>query len=401
MTATSPPTVVTLLPHEWYQGFNPPITSVTFYSVDDLKAPTSTGDSAFACAKAHLQARINATVQHNPWLTGRIQRNYFGPSTLEFDADAKSLPVDERTMPELSRNVPYETLTATLAHLPLPTVQGPMLRVYWISISASEAALVFSLLHEAADLVTYYRLYGMLNGATSIVSMSPNRFAGFPDASKLVVQDGMEQMGRVAALSFLCNAIRSLFFGAKPTVGLHTINPAFIAHEKARHQQTVSTNGPPFVTTNDILTSWFFSTTRCDVGLMMLNLRSRIQGLDATYAGNYSTSIPYLPADYATPSLIRQSVTSTYLRRALSGALPWLFTGSISLITSWVTLYEPATIPQWSMDEHLPFKRFERGLSFANYAVAFQRTKSSIGILLVTKTLDASGTEDLLLGGKT
>ena len=43
----------------------------------------------------------------------------------------------------------------------------------------------------------------------------------------------------------------------------------------------------PYVSTNDIITSWFFRTRNHDYGMMLVNFRNRICGLTDTDAGNY------------------------------------------------------------------------------------------------------------------
>jgi hypothetical protein len=68
----------------------------------------------------------------------------------------------------------------------------------------------------------------------------------------------------------------------------------------------------PYLSTNDLLTSWFFRLCQCDYGLMTINFRNRLSrtSLESNMAGNYSDRIIYRPVDYAQPSLIRLSLGS-------------------------------------------------------------------------------------------
>jgi len=71
---------------------------------------------------------------------------------------------------------------------------------------------------------------------------------------------------------------------------------SFAAHQSATH-----------ITTNDIITSWFFRTCDATIGLMPFMLRNRLPQFNDKDAGNYAMTIPYPRKDYHTPMLIRDS----------------------------------------------------------------------------------------------
>jgi hypothetical protein len=68
------------------------------------------------------------------------------------------------------------------------------------------------------------------------------------------------------------------------------------------------------ITTNDIVTCWFYRLVDATVGLMAYNFRGRLASCGNDDAGCYSCAIPYTAEDYETPTLIQQSRTSA--RRA-------------------------------------------------------------------------------------
>jgi hypothetical protein len=71
---------------------------------------------------------------------------------------------------------------------------------------------------------------------------------------------------------------------------------SFAAHQTASH-----------ITTNDIITSWFFRSCDATIGLMPFMLRERIPQFKSVDAGNYSITIPFPRKDYQSPMLIRDA----------------------------------------------------------------------------------------------
>ena len=118
--------------------------------------------------------------------------------------------------------------------------------------------------------------------------------------------------------------------------------------------------GADFVSTNDVVTSWFLKAAAADapgpfMGLMPVNFRGKVEGCEARDAGNYEDMITYLPPDVQTPWLIRRSLAG--LRR-VGGAELGPFWRRLrtrgSIVTNWTTFAEVAAIPGCRQDLHLP-----------------------------------------------
>ncbi|KAG9407780.1 hypothetical protein AC1031_021020 [Aphanomyces cochlioides] len=198
----------------------------------------------------------------------------------------------------------------------------------------------------------------------------------------------------MSSFPLICNILGTLLFSPKPNYALRTISKDWIAREKAK--AVADLPNVAFVSTNDVLTSWFFRQCNSVVGFMTINYRGRMKGLASHLAGNYTSWLGYQPEDYASPALIRESLTSNVLRRVRSGNFPWMFKGTASVITSWATLYKPAVIPEWTMQEHLPCNNPSGTCPFTNRCVVFQRTPTELGVLLLTRMMpsieDSDGT---------
>ncbi|CAK4122859.1 unnamed protein product [Aphanomyces euteiches] len=377
----NPPTMkkeVRLLGVEWFSLLGPTISTITFY-----EATTSTTDLHHA-TKAYLKDRLQAIVEANPWLGGRLTCGWLGSNlTLHFDPDAPSaIRVEEVELPELSSEINYDRLVSMCA--PLEVQSGlsvlntdlPLLRVHWITVSDTQGALFFSLSHGLGDGYTYYRLYGMLSAGKPVEALTFDRLGDYEARAEAAIKGGNDAMAMLKTPSFACNMVGNVLFGKTPVTVMQTFNASWIEQEKAKYK-TMSSTG--YVSTNDVITSWVFRTSQCKVGFMAINFRGRIQDVDNHLAGNYETTLGYQPEDYATPALIRESLAVNGLRRVRSGAFPWMFTGATTVVSTWVTLYEPANLAGWAMVEHVPIVGVKP--PFTTGAIIFQRTATSIGII--------------------
>jgi len=126
---------------------------------------------------------------------------------------------------------------------------------------------------------------------------------------------------------------------------------------KEMKEKAAKEAGISFVSTNDVITSWFMNQISCPTGVMSINLRGRLSGHTDLHVGNYENTMFYKKEDYATPALIRHSLTS--FRRVVTGDEgfpPWwqVATSSMSIVTNWATFGKPIEVEGCVEDVHLP-----------------------------------------------
>jgi hypothetical protein len=88
--------------------------------------------------------------------------------------------------------------------------------------------------------------------------------------------------------------------------GIFRIKSSWLNEQKASF--SCADKDVRWVSTNDVLTSWFMKTSRASAGLMTVNARNRVTGLTSAHAGNYQVTFLYYPEEFAEPCDIRKSV---------------------------------------------------------------------------------------------
>ncbi len=139
----------------------------------------------------------------------------------------------------------------------------------------------------------------------------PSRSSGFEVAKNDVIgQKETEMLGSAGlGLGILATYLYALFIRrTAQKIWINEVDTDWLATEKAKARQRGEL---PFVSSNDLLTSWFFRKMHSIVNLMVVNFRSRqpsVLDLSDSHVGNYEANLPYFVGDIETPELIRNSI---------------------------------------------------------------------------------------------
>jgi hypothetical protein len=389
-----------------------------------------------------LRHRIALILEKNPWLTSRIVKKSTkdGVVAMAYDEASEAGPrVDEHFKAYepgevgLSLNMQYAALVECLLPLqcarakPATDANESLFKVAVVPLeespdSAGPApmqskvtlpgfALVVSMNHTMGDGHTYYRLYGMLDADQEIEALDPVRVSGFEEAKTAVIGENESAMFSSAGygLGIMGTYLFGKLTGREPqNVCVHTIDPAWVAQEKAKASKEAQV---PFVSTNDVLTSWFFREMKRDINIMVANFRSRkpsILDLTDQHAGNYEANVPYFPGDIERPELIRQSIlTPEKLFRARRAGSPTtqvpglltLLRNRTAIITNWASFYRDVALRTDLKQEdadtyrpglHLPIMEPD-GLitSVWDNGIVFCPREGELGMLMITRRFDS------------
>jgi len=142
------------------------------------------------------------------------------------------------------------------------------------------------------------------------------------------------------------------------------VNPDYVAREKAR-----AGGGVPFVSTNDVISSWFLRGW--DLGTMAVNFRGRVPGCGDADAGNFESFVTFTgpqfgDPDAGAPAKVRQALAGGRFRRVSAPggppgvpirALPTpreAFGRPLGIITNWASFHLEPRLEGCAPELHLP-----------------------------------------------
>lgn len=338
-------------------------------------------------AKIHLERRLRLIIEKNQWLQGHISITGFKKCTLSFlehtntskndddDGEFRSNP-DENFRatgenflvipPEhspLSRESPFEDIQQILRKADLEMKYGPrqpIFRVIAIPCSKNpheHFALVVQLSHASGDGATFYQLHNMLCSIDDdrIVELNTDRIMRTKEMQAAVM--GREEENYISSYGFGIRVFIGILQDAmnrkKRTITHGYVDPSKMSNIK---EESAKEGNLPFVSSNDVITSWFMSRIACPTGMLAVDWRSRLEGHTDMHAGNYNNNILYWKEDYASPALIRKSLEK-YRRVVTTKRMPGFFQAAskdISVVTNWATFAKKNEILDCEEDIHLP-----------------------------------------------
>ncbi|EOD19656.1 hypothetical protein EMIHUDRAFT_444879 [Emiliania huxleyi CCMP1516] len=145
------------------------------------------------------------------------------------------------------------------------------------------------------------------------------------------------------------NCIGGLLYSAllRTTVEVRTfhVDETYIAAQKAAAK---ASGASAFVSTNDVITSWFLQRGGFGLGMMAVNFRGRLPDAPMSLAGNYESVVLYRLADVATPSLLRRSLAK--LRRAATPSTDLPSSREhlglrCGMVSNWSSFAKPVELP--------------------------------------------------------
>ena len=380
-----------------------PITTLTWYRGN------------YQAARHLLNSRLQQILEENPWLGGRVKRRGIGKVCLVYNRTGKLKALDFLTTlcastSPISRTTPLDELPQNCRNLMLCIGRSqPLIKVSLVPCRSNPSqhfALIFAISHVVADGYTYYRLQSMLCGGRKVEALIPKRISssvrqqseamGGRDHYNLI---GTWNVGLI--VNGILALLRSMTIGPVNTTRYAEVDVRGMAAEKKRavtqQQAAGELTSVPFVSTNDILTSWFMQNSSCKFGIMTLNWRNRLKGHTEEHAGNYENAIFFRSSDSTSASLVRKSLvayrrTQTWDSHTVPGLFEMAFS-TMAIVTNWASLTEPLGIKDCEQEFHMPLYtavRNDHPISFA-LLIIFQATPDKIGLYMV-------GTPDKLQG---
>ncbi len=357
---------IVLLPHEALNMYDSAVTTATVFSGE---APVE-----------FLALRVQEILDENPWLTARLCTNDRNEVCLRIPAEVTVYPFYEqvnitdvcaggdggtRTMIRQASEPPLSDPLAALF-----TKQGfkcldkdePLFKVRLCIGNDGMCILLVSMSHVFGDGSTLYNIYRMLAPDSPVVAMTPERLTGFQQhlvksdcipgscwLPRTLKANGNEKLDwllkskamRSTAMSRAFSGLSEAQLGEdgmpRPSTfggGLFRVDSKWIEQKKAQFEPE---SNVPWLSANDVISSWYFNTSGASAGVMTVDVRQHINGLTPAHAGNYQVGLLYYPNEYKTPSSIRRAITRFPSYPESDGKAG---TGeTVALISNWAKFY--------------------------------------------------------------
>jgi hypothetical protein len=220
-----------------------------------------------AVPQSYLSERTKLIVRANPWLAGYLKRTKEGISlcySAAHNENEKNLFLTA-TDTQLHESMDYEELCRRLrgslvkaGRSCLGRREEPLFLVSAIAISSSKFAVVVSISHTIADGHTFYRLQAMLSQALSpesgVRAMTATRMADFEQRKQAFMAGGNDTAGFLRSAGVILKMLCAQLRAPRLRAGFWLVDPAWVDAEKKKCAARAA------VSSNDVLTSWFFST---------------------------------------------------------------------------------------------------------------------------------------------
>ena len=360
-----------------------------------------------------LQARVHEILVCNPYLTLRLRR----PSVFSWDVLAVYDTNPEKWCiadyfdvvrdSSISPSTPYPDLMQrvnkhqTKASSKCVNRNEVVFKVTLIEISSVSYAVMVSLNHMIGDGYTFYKLSSMLSRGVTPTSLDPVRNHSFQQEAEALLCPHFMAMLRhpLVLVGFLYNTF--MYSPRKPYVCV--VDTPFVEREKMKYAQGQKEQSlapaqgddqrPSFISTNDIITSWYVRFSKCAYAGMIVNFRNRLQGYTDAMCGNYARAVLHCAADVQQPQGIRESLLRLQLppplQRVGGSSRPdraadklALLTLNFAGVTSWASFYEEVSLPGSEVALHLPVM----SLSSMGCRIVFKCNKRDTSVVLWSAT---------------
>jgi hypothetical protein len=170
-------------------------------------------------------------------------------------------------------------------------------------VEGQKYALLFSLSHVLGDGNTHYELLHMLDARRDVKALQYRRQGEIDKKMREVFHPDFAKWQASSARRW--GMWMNSNWRSKPHTYIFKFNMKYIEEVKSEYRNRISRireqdtslcdktqNMPQYISTNDIISSWFFNTCESEFAIMPINLRERC-GIASDYAGNYVAGIVF------------------------------------------------------------------------------------------------------------
>ncbi len=315
----------------------------------------------------HLRQRIQQMVLVNPWLCGYLKTNYGIPSIWTDDSKPSvdrlfcEIRVDqprdmERVLTQqTSVEVGAKILNTSKPFVKICIVYSPECHDYYVTVCVT---------HMVGEPNMLYQLWGMLAPNAPIVPLWVDRHHSYKKHPLTALKGAARGKFLYYFLLSQASIFRTLCFGhqhpkdqPQPIMHRRYVNMEWVQSQKEAYQRRRSElDGlPSYVSTQDVLTTWFFSQMKPSCVCVAYSLHDRAEHVTMQHMGNYLEALVLFPDEYSNPGHVRRAVATAgewAPDHNRSGRNDY----SAGLVTGWHSRYVDLELPRSTRQTHLPLR---------------------------------------------
>jgi len=256
-------------------------------------------------------------------------------------------------------------------------------------------ALIFSVSHMVVDGGGAYRLMGLLDGRAKVKRFNWERQPSFRYSPELEEIFGKEKIEWQNSKERFAGLGKMMKPPSPPgEYAFYRVDKSWVAAKKKAAVEADPT--VPYVSTNDVLTAWFFSFSGCMYGNMLIDCRNKVPGLSDEHMANYITTLIFHNDEFSATSIRRQLLsppTSFTSGRQDAPSAELSMAGDCAAVTNWSSSGGDVQLPSSSLLLHYPIQHQlvginkETGLRSPahSYMTLFNMGKGELGALVFTR----------------
>lgn len=351
-----------------------------------MTSPSNSVVSIFEEASANtmrldkIYDRVSEMVRMNPWLTCRLRmtpngiKAVYGNEFVDcFEAVSRmeKINVAQLSYGNLVNNVLQYTVKSGECCV---DKDEPLFKVTAISGASADSPLkqlcvVLSVSSVIADAPTMYSFFSMLDPDTRPFKLETARNEHYIPSIKAVLGSAQLRWLKSTGM-WLGEWLMS--WRAKPhQSAVYTISNDWLKRQK---EDSIG-EGVDWVSTNDVLTSWFMNMTRCDFGFINVNFRRfldlhKLQE-NELLAGRYVHHILFRRNNFNTPACVRKSIPTSDNKKKCQPDIPNFVTTAgrnSCLVSNYASITPKFCVPGCTLMLHIPILIRDKDRNFEQYS---------------------------------
>ena len=359
-------------------GHMGPVSIGTFYNVVPEKI-----DSVIN----YLTTRCKEIISANPWMTYYLEKDPYDREiylTERKNKDVTQISVFQNDKVFEQKNGLYHVkkiikivrpLQPDLIDICIKTKEPLFRLIVTYNSEKTKLLAMCSIHHSMGDAYTLYQIWKMFDKSSPIISMSAERDTKFLE--KMTSEMGfahhwplIKPSKKILAVEVMTLAARNIIKSlAKPYLN-RQVEYYSIASEEIEHRKSKQEPGK-FVSTNDILTSWFLSKFDITCTYEAVMLRNRVPGITDRMAGSYLGILGLREDEVKSPGKHRSYLYDVLENKKQDTAWRSSLFESGGVVSNWASFYRPVSLPDAEEVFHIPLLDIARYKLFLKEAMLF------------------------------